>query len=400
MPINFVTGLPRQGKTLFTFVQVRERAEKENRPVYYCNIPEVTIPGWIEIDHPDKWMECPNDSIIVVDELQDFWGAASSGSRVPPPILELSKHGKRGIDFYFITQDPTLVHATPRKLCETHWHVVRAFGSQAAIAYKHRGMQTDPGKVAHKAEKYPWKYPLGAFGKKDKAGNWISQPWYKSADVHNIKRRIPLKVWAIPLALAVAIGAVWFAVSSVLNYGGKIAAVSAANSPAGTGTAGVLSGPGARPPSAAGVSPEKPSTAEQYLEQRRPRVADFPHTAPAYDQVTQPTEAPYPAACVQMGNTCKCYSQQATYLRVSAENCAQIVKYGFFMDWAKPEPKNREPRNSEKPASVKVSAPAPTRPSASVTLPDFPEPDPSKIAPGQIASALGIRNPAFTGGVR
>lgn len=51
MPINFVTGLPRQGKTLFTFVQVRERAEKENRPVYYCNIPEVTIPGWIEIDH-------------------------------------------------------------------------------------------------------------------------------------------------------------------------------------------------------------------------------------------------------------------------------------------------------------------------------------------------------------
>ena len=79
MPINFVTGLPRQGKTLFTFIQVQERAKKEGRPVFYCNIPEVTLEGWTEIDHPDKWMECPNDSIIVVDELQDFWGMAPPG---------------------------------------------------------------------------------------------------------------------------------------------------------------------------------------------------------------------------------------------------------------------------------------------------------------------------------
>ena len=147
MPINFVTGLPRQGKTLFTFIQVQERAKKEGRPVFYCNIPEVTLEGWTEIDHPDKWMECPNDSIIVVDELQDFWGMAPPGAKVSLPILELSKHGKRGIDFYFITQDPTLVHATPRKLCEVHWHVVRAFGSESAVAHKFHGMQSDPERV-------------------------------------------------------------------------------------------------------------------------------------------------------------------------------------------------------------------------------------------------------------
>lgn len=213
MPINFVTGLPRQGKTLFTFIQVQERAKKEGRPVFYCNIPEVTLEGWTEIDHPDKWMECPNDSIIVVDELQDFWGMAPPGAKVSLPILELSKHGKRGIDFYFITQDPTLVHATPRKLCEVHWHVVRAFGSENAVAHKFNRMQTDPERVKSKSEKYPWRYPKEAFGKKDKAGNWITKPWYKSADVHNIKRQIPLKVWAIPggivaAGLAVAVGAV------------------------------------------------------------------------------------------------------------------------------------------------------------------------------------------------
>ncbi len=336
MPINFVTGLPRQGKTLFTFMQVMERAKKENRPVFYCNIPEVTIEGWTEIDHPDKWMDCPNDSIIIVDELQDFWGAENGASRVPLPILELSKHGKRGIDFYFITQDPTLVHNTPRKLAEWHWYVVRAFGTESALAYKFKKMRTDPSREISKADKYPWRYPKEAFGKKDKAGNWITRPWYKSADVHNIKREIPLKLWAIPLGIAIAIGAGWFAISSVLSYGTKIAGVATSTVPG----AAAAAGKGAQPPSVSapgaggvGASGSSPMTAQQYVDSRTPRLADFPHSAPVYDSVTQPTDAPYPAACVQMGKTCKCYTQQATLLQVSGAVCLQIVQHGFFMDW-------------------------------------------------------------------
>jgi zona occludens toxin len=32
-------------------------------------------------------------------------------------------------------------------------------------------MQTDPERVKSKSEKYPWRYPKEAFGKKDKAGS-------------------------------------------------------------------------------------------------------------------------------------------------------------------------------------------------------------------------------------
>lgn len=401
MPINFVTGLPRQGKTLFTFVQVRERAERENRPVYYCNIPEVTIPGWQEIDHPDKWMDCPNDSIIIVDELQDFWGAASSGARVPLPILELSKHGKRGIDFYFITQDPTLVHATPRKLCETHWHVIRAFGSENAMAHKFNRMQTDPEKVKTKSEKFPWRYPKDAFGKKDRAGNWISKPWYKSADVHNIKRQIPLKIWAIPGGLVLACLAIWIAISM---FGGVI---DRAKTPGDATAAAASVAPGARPPVATSGPALAPITAAQYLEQRRPRVPDFPHTAPAYDQVTQPVEAPYPAACVQMGSRCDCYSQQGTFLRVSADNCAQIVKHGFFMDW-KTTP-NREighgsPRQvlangSHGPRERHPGTPAEPKPvRSSIEVPPAPVPQPGEITQADIAAGYrAAYGPAHAG---
>ncbi len=357
MPINFVTGLPRQGKTLFTFIQVQERAKKENRPVFYCNIPEVTLEGWTEIDHPDKWMECPNDSIIVVDELQDFWGMAPPGSRVPPPILELSKHGKRGIDFYFITQDPGLVHATPRKLCEIHWHVVRAFGSENAVAHKFNRMQTDPERVKSKSEKYPWRYPKDAFGKKDKAGNWITKPWYKSADVHNIKRQIPLKIWAIPGGLALAGLAIW---AGIHLFGGVLDKARSA------GGADVAAAPGKLAAAPGAVATGAPNSAHtmttaEWLAARQPRLPGFPNTAPVYDQVTQPTEAPYPAACVQMGPRCECYTQQATLLQVSSDTCRQIVKFGYFVDWKKqqeaPPPVQRAPRDQAPAVAAQAQPP-------------------------------------------
>lgn len=335
MPINFVTGLPRQGKTLWTFIMVMKRAKEENRPVYYCNIPEVTLPGWTEIAHPDEWMNVPNDSIIVVDELQDFWELTSPGAKVPLPILELSKHGKRGIDFYFITQEPTLVHATPRKLCEIHWYVIRAFGSENAIAHKFNRMQTDPERVKKKSEKVPWRYPKEAFGKKDKAGNWITKPWYKSADVHNIKRQIPLKVWAIPGVLVFAGLAGWAAISLFGNtldkakggVPGQAVATAPGASAAAPGQAG----------QAGATSKAAPRTAAQYLADYKPRLQDFPHTAPAYDQVTQPVEAPYPAACVIMKSKgCKCFTQQATLMSTSEDVCKQIVEKGYFVDWRTP----------------------------------------------------------------
>lgn len=329
MPINFVTGLPRQGKTLWTLAYVQEIAKKDNRQVYTCNIPEVTIEGWQTIDHPDKWMELPNDSIIIVDELQDFWGQASTGARVPMPILELSKHGKRGIDFFFITQDPTLVHATPRKLAAAHYHVIRAFGTEKAMIHKWPRMQTDPEKHKKTSEKFPWAYPRAAFGKKDKAGNVITPPWYKSADVHNIKREIPLKVWAIPIGAVVAGLAIWAAFglgNSVLEKaktsanGGK----EVATAPGGALAPGQASG---EPPA------NKHMTVAEYLESRRPRIPDLPHTAPAYDEVTKPVTAPYPAACIQDAKRCMCYTQQGTLMRTSGEVCKQIVQYGYFVDW-------------------------------------------------------------------
>ena len=71
----------------------------------------------------------------------------------------------------------------------------------------------------------------------------------------------------------------------------------------------------------------------EYLREQQPRVAGLAYTAPVYDEVTKPVEAPYPAACVKMGDRCGCYSQQATKLDVPKALCESIVSGGFYVAW-------------------------------------------------------------------
>ena len=349
MAINFITGLPRQGKTLFTICYVKEKAEKEKRDVYYCNIPEVTIDGWTEIDHPDKWMELPDNCLVLVDELQDFWGNAAIAAKVPEPILELSKHGKRGIEFYFITQDPSLVHITPRKLCEWHYHVIRSFGTQNCTVHKFYRMQNEPDKVKRNAEKIIWHYKTEVFGKKDKDGNWIRKPWYKSADVHNVKRQIPWKVIALPIFVVLAVLMLYasyvLAMKTFSNAKSSVSANSDSavaalpSSPGAASAPGPIPGPGFSPGQAGQL------TAADYIKSYKPRINGFAHSAPRYDAVTQPVQAPYPAACLVMSGRCDCYTQQGTLLASTPDDiCRQIVEHGFFVDWQQQETPAPAPR--------------------------------------------------------
>lgn len=326
MAVFFVTGLPRTGKTLWTLCHVRPKAEKEKRQVYTCNIPGMNVPGWLEIDHPDKWMEIPDGSIVIVDELQDFWGKAPPGSKVPLPILELSKHGKRGIDFYFITQEPDLVHHTPRSLCQHHYFVVRAFGSQNVMIYKFERMQLHPEKVKTKGEKLPWRYKKEAFN------------WYKSADTHNVKRQIPMKVWMIPGAAVVAGLMIWLGISLFM---GNIDSISSGKLAGAPGAA--IAQPGA-PAHALGGLPggdmpeRKPMTQAEYIQGHNPRIEGLAYTAARYDSLMQPKQAPKPAACIDGTKpgtgkrTCQCWTQQATLLAVPDSMCKQIAAGGYFDD--------------------------------------------------------------------
>lgn len=182
--LSFVTGLPGAGKTQMVIEQLLKKA----CPVFYSNIPFKFVPvGWQEFE-PKNWAELPAGSVFLVDEAQDFFPVGSLA--VPDWVQALSKHRHKGLDGYFITQAPTLVHSFVRKLCGEWLDVVRIFGRNASTVYRRSKVDADApihGTSVYKYNREIW---------------WL----YKSATIHTKHGRIPLKAYMVILLALVFIG--------------------------------------------------------------------------------------------------------------------------------------------------------------------------------------------------
>lgn len=306
--ITLITGLPGNGKTLYALAMVKDLAAKEDRPVFYSGIADIKLP-WIEHD-ATRWMELAPRSIMVIDEVQRVMRPRMHGTTVPDFVAALETHRHKGLDLVLITQHPSLVDANVRRLVGRHLHVVRKFGTQFATIHEWGSVKDNCDKNRSDSIRHEWRYPKEAFG------------WYKSAEAHTVKRRIPFKVWALLAVPVVVIGGFWVGLTS---YG------SSKPKPANTSSSGVV----ATAPAAGQPARLTPA---QYVDQFQPRVAGLAYTAPAYDEVTKPVRAPYPAACVRSEARCGCYSQQGTRLDVPKAMCEAIVGGGFFIPWDEREP--------------------------------------------------------------
>lgn len=310
--IGLFTGLPGAGKTLWALTWINEKAKREGRQVFYSGIAELTLP-WTQIE-PEKWMDCPPNSIIVIDEAQRLFRTRSVGSNVPPYVAELETHRHKGVDVFLITQHPMLIDNHVRRLTGLHMHVVRKFGMQASTIHEWPSVKENCDKNRDDSTKHAFKYPKEMFGV------------YKSAEVHTHKRRIPMRFWiicSVPVILAL-VG--WRIYDRVEAYA----------KPADTRSTLVRQGGDDLVPGLGGSRHSDKLTASQYVAQHLPRVRGLDYTAPVYDEVTKPQQAPYPAACVKMGKRCGCYSQQGTVLQVPEDLCVSIVAGGFFVAWDKP----------------------------------------------------------------
>jgi zona occludens toxin len=328
--IYLTTGANGAGKTLLTLKDVREQQVKENRPVYYHGFeagPKITDEfGWKPFD-PRKWQELPDGSICVFDECQNEFGTDLGTKDLPDYVTAIAQfRRKRGFDFWMICPHPSLLHVRVRRLIETpswHRHLKRTFGADMVSVLKWSAPNVecekpgsgDSGEVAMVA------FPKDVYG------------WYKSASLHTGKKRIPRAVWVLGAAVLLVPALGWLAWSKLMGHMDKVAgkgagaqAVPVAGVASAPARAGQLRAPGAArfPDPLAGAA---------YVSMRVPRIAGFPHTAPAFDDLTKPQDAPYPAACVVIRDGCSCWTQQGTKLPTPAELCRQIVAQGFFIEW-------------------------------------------------------------------
>ncbi|WP_395703032.1 zonular occludens toxin domain-containing protein [Aquabacterium sp.] len=332
MAIVLITGLPGHGKTLYTIATYRELAAKDRRPVYHAGLKGLKL-AWQE-HKPEEWQALPPNAIFIIDEAQFVFPLRGRGA--PPDwVQRLATHRHQGIDIVVITQDPMLLDSFVRRLCDRHLHIVRKFGTHFAVVHEYANGVHD--RVAHSrgdSMKREWRYPEDVF------------ELYHSAEVHTVKRRIPGRVYALAAAPLVLGGLVY---SVYHRHFGSDAAAAAA--PALQASAPVTYKGGAVPPVAGQARGNQALTVAQYVELHRPRVEGLAYTAAVYDQVTQPVEAPYPAACVASQTRCKCYSQQGTALETPEDLCRGIAAGGFFIAWKQQAQQPGQPQQA-------VAAPA------------------------------------------
>lgn len=309
--ITLITGLPGSGKSLFTLKTVKELADREHRPVFYHGIPELTL-DWQQLEKAEDWIECPKGAIIVIDEAQSTFRPRANGAQVPKHVQQLEVHRHDGHDLYIITQHPMLLDGNLRRLVGRHYHVNRFYGFQKSVIHEFPQVRDNVDKNTKGSMQKVFPYPKEVFG------------WYKSADLHTVKKRLPARLFLIVLLPLILISAIAVGLYVILNIGAEADAQVAAEQ---------AEKEAQQAQQVQQVAQAQPAPQLDWYARQVERVPGLPHTKPVYDEITKPVTAPINAACVDFKGQCKCYTQQGTELSTDENMCRQIIAKGFFVDF-------------------------------------------------------------------
>lgn len=326
MTLRIVTGTPGAGKTAMVVADLMQ-PEFSDRPLFVMGIAGLTldhspvppVSDWTVLvpnaDDPsimEPEFTFPPRSIIVIDEAQRVFRPRASGSKVPDHVAAMEKHRHGGVDFWLMTQKPGLLDSNIRDLCGCHVHL-----RQTAIGrwrYEWPEMADPKSKNDRDiASRRRYKLPKEAFDK------------YVSSKHHiQHKHALPNSVVMLVVVLLALLGLGWYLYG---RYTQVKAELSGESPPASMSPAAA---PGAVQPGQGGaVRPIDPALA--FFDAHKPRAGDYQHTAPVYDQLTQPVEVPVPAGCVANKTQCKCYTQQATPYKLPEADCRHIAAHGLYL---------------------------------------------------------------------
>jgi hypothetical protein len=304
--LTLITGQPGNGKTLYTLGLVEElRTDPASlaigREVYQSGIPELVLP-WKDLADPKDWPKLPNGSIVVIDECQRIFPPRKQGAVVPPEVREFETHRHRGFDVYLITQHPQLLDIAVRKLVGRHYHLRRTFGQQTATLYQwERCASPEDRSDQAQALKTRFAFPKERFA------------WYKSADIHTVKKALPWKPIATLAGCIIGIGLLaWVAASRLGRLDDKAEEGPVMNAPL-----KLESGPGLQ------------YTAESL----EPAVAHWPWSAPFYREAVKIASVPRIVGCMSMliddVQTCRCHNGQGD-ANVSVAVCRDFIAGRVF----------------------------------------------------------------------
>ncbi|WP_234406076.1 zonular occludens toxin domain-containing protein [Methylobacillus glycogenes] len=219
-------------------------------------------------------------------------------------------HRHDGHDLFLITQHPMLIDGNLRRLVGRHYHVVRFYGFNKSTIHEFTSVREQLKSLKGSMEKH-FPYPKEVF------------TWYKSSDMHTMKRRIPARLVLVVVLPLLLIAALWWGYRTIAGLG-ENHQVEVQKEQGGMVDV--------KQPQQQHPAPPQAQKLDWYAQQVE-RVPGLPHTRPVYDEITKPVTAPINAACVDFRGQCKCYTQQGTELATDQALCKQIIAKGFFIDF-------------------------------------------------------------------
>ncbi|MGC3965316.1 MAG: zonular occludens toxin domain-containing protein [Rhodocyclaceae bacterium] len=328
--ITLITGTPGAGKTAYAVAQLEEFiAANPDRPVYVMGIPELLlwhavvppVSDWtiqVQADEDASLLEAvftfPEGALIIIDEAQKVFRPRSVGSKVPDYVAAFEKHRHQGLDFWLITQAPTLVDSNVRKLVGKHIHLRALWSGRKLYEWAECSdpeSRTDRAAAAVRS----YKLPKGIFGK------------YKSASVHVKQRqRAPLAVYGVAIGVAVVGFLGWRAYHRLTADKTPVPATRSAEQ---SGPVGVP----ALPQGGQQVPAPGQQIAGATVSDWTPRITTRPETAPMYDGIRQVKTMPVVVGCVAMADRCTCFTEQGTDAFLDDGQCREWLKHPPFNPW-------------------------------------------------------------------
>ena len=317
-PVVLITGQPGAGKTLYAIAEFAVGKSKVfQRGIPGCTLPKCDPTSWAtptDLDHRDAWTVPEPGTTWLVDEAREVY-PPKSATQEPPDYYQLHKIRHTGCAIVILAQHPNDIDARVRRLVGRHIHVIDNFGTNECVIHEWNHVH-DPDQRQDSVSKR-WKHPKAVYR------------LYRSSAQHRKQPAVPLRLRAVKY--------LWMAVAVCVVAGPAWLYFSLTGGPKDKGRGGMeslVASPGGLRSALSSSGDKKPAmTTAEYVASFTPRVADLPHTAPRYDEVTKVAHAPRPAACVSMKGECRCYTQQATRMVVSEAACLQIVERGWFQEW-------------------------------------------------------------------
>lgn len=295
--IYLFTGSPGAGKTASMINELSTIVK--DRPLFAYNVNGLKLPH-TELASLDDWMtDCPDGSVIVIDEVQKFWRPAGSGSKVPPAIAALETHRHRGIDFYMTTQGPHLLHSNVRALVERHVHL-RNVGVLGRYWYEWPECNDTP-RVSWKTAPVKKKFTLPK-----KAFELYTSAVLHTKPVHTIPRALIILVIAV-------IGIAYFGWSFFSSIKSKNTASATTQQTQQKDGEFLRTGNNMTGGRSAALANE--------LVDFIPRISGRPWTAPAYDHLRAVVAMPVVSSAICVDDDCKCYTASNAMVDMPAKDC-------------------------------------------------------------------------------